>query len=145
MNIKFNVKTNIRFNGQEYAGVEAMPPDVRRVYEQALAKAQVRTSTKVVFNGQTYASLAEMPPDLRSQYDQVMAMLDKNHDGIPDMLQTSGTAASDGSMLVEVAPLVSKSVTAPESRGRGLPMILVGVLVLVVVVVFIILIKGGLH
>ena len=30
--------TRIMFNGQEYASAEAMPADVRKVYEQALAQ-----------------------------------------------------------------------------------------------------------
>jgi hypothetical protein len=149
MNVKFNVKTKIRFNGQEYASVEAMPAEVRQVYEQALAKAQVQRSTKVVFNGQAYASLEEMPADLRSQYEQVMVMLDKDHDGIPDMLETGQPVAvapaSDSSTLVEAAPLASNSKPAPESKSRAMATILIGVLVLVVVAVLLILIKTGLH
>ena len=149
MNIKFNVKTKIRFNGQEYAGVEAMPPEVRQAYDQALTKAQVHRSTKVVFNGRTYDSLDEMPAEERSQYEQVMAMLDKDHDGIPDMLETGQAATSasvpDGNTLMEAAPLTSKPVQAPENRGRSIALILIGLLALVIVVFLLILIKTGLH
>jgi hypothetical protein len=149
MNVKFNVKTKIRFNGQEYAGVEAMPPEVRQVYEQALAQAQVQRFTKVVFNGQAYASLDEMPAWLRSQYEQVMAMLDKDQDGIPDELETGQPAAVatalDSSTLLEAAPLASNSEPAPKSKGRAMATILIGVLVLVVVAILLILIKTGLH
>jgi hypothetical protein len=144
MNVRFNVKTKIRFNGQEYTGVEAMPPDVRQAYEQALTRAQVHRTTKVVFNGQTYANLDEMPAALRSQYEQVMAMVDKNHDGIPDVLETGQAAASD-STLLEAAPLTSKPAPAPENKGRALGMILLGVLVLAVLVVLFILVKTGMH
>ena len=149
MNIKFNVKTKIRFNGQEYPSVEAMPPEVRQVYEQALSKARVQTSTKVVFNGHTYGSLDEMPPELRSQYEQVMAIVDKNHDGIPDMLQAGQAAAaapvSENSTLVEAAPLGSNSAPAPQKKGRASTAILIGLIVLIVVVVLLILIMAGLH
>ena len=149
MNIKFNVKTKIRFNGQEYAGVEAMPAEVRKVYEQALASAQVRRSTKVVFNGNSYASLDEMPAEVRSQYEQVMGILDKDHDGIPDMLETgqaAGTApASNDSTLVEAAPLASTPVAPAKKKGRASTLILIGVLVLVVLVVLLILVRAGIH
>jgi hypothetical protein len=149
MNVKFNVKTKIRFNGKEYAGMEAMPPDIRKIYEQALSKAQVRTSTKVVFNGQTYASLDEMPSELRSQYDQVMAMLDKDHNGIPDMLETNQSAAqaptSDSSTLIEAAPFTNTPEPASENNGRGMAVILIGILILAVLIVLLIFIKVGLH
>ena len=145
MNIKFNVKTKIRFNGQEYAGVEAMPPAVRQAYEQALTKAQVHRSTKIVFNGQTYASPDEMPAGLRSQYEQVLAMVDKDHDGIPDMLETGPAPASDGSTLIEAAPLTSTAVPAPQNKSRALVWIVVAVLALAVLVILLILIKTGIH
>ena len=149
MNIKFNVKTKIRFNGQEYAGVEAMPPEVRKVYEQAFATGQVHRSTKVVFNGHSYASLDEMPAEVRSQYEQVMGMLDKNHDGIPDMLETgqaaAGAPASDDSTLVEAAPLISQPAAPAKSKGRATVLILIGVLALIVVVTLFIFIKAGMH
>jgi len=149
MNIKFNVKTKIRFNGQEYTGVEAMPPEVRQVYEQALSKARVHTSTKVVFNGQTYDSPDEMPAEVRSQYEQVIAMVDKDHNGIPDMLETgqpaSAAPVADGNMLIEAVPLTSKPVTPPENKGRATALIMIGVLVLVVVVILLFLIKNGIH
>jgi len=149
MNIKFNVKTKIRFNGQEYAGLEAMPPDVRQAYEQALGNAQVHRSTRVVFNGQTYGSLDEMPVEVRSQYDQVMAMLDMDHDGIPDILETGQPTAKapvpDESTLVEAAPLTSKPAAPAENKGHAAIIILIGVLVLVLVVALLIFIKTGIH
>ena len=142
MNIKFNVKTKIRFNGQEYASVEAMPAEVRKVYEQAIANAQVHRSTKVVFNGQTYGSLDEMPADIRSQYDQVMALVDKDHDGIPDALETG---QADGGTLVEAAPLTSNPAAPAENKGRATTMLLIGVVVLVLIAALLIFIKAGMH
>jgi len=110
-------------------------PKYGKPYDQALTKAQVHRSTKVVFNGRTYDSLDEMPAEERSQYEQVMAMLDKDHDGIPDMLETgqAATLASvpDGNTLMEAAPLTSKPVQAPENRGRSMALILIGLLALV--------------
>jgi len=148
MNIKFNVKTKIRFNGQEYAGVETMPPEVRQAYERAVSGAHVYRSTKLTFNGQTYGSVDEMPADVRSQYEQVIALVDKNQNGIPDVLETGRAAAiapSSDSTLVEAAPLISKPAPANENKGRALTMILLGVLVLAILVVLLILVRAGLH
>jgi hypothetical protein len=159
--IKFNLKTRIRFNGQEYSGVDAMPADVRQAYEQAISRARaaqtqpgetgVHTSTKVVFNGHEYGNVDEMPAELRGQYEQIMAMYDKNHNGIPDVLETGLPApvapAQETGTLMEAAPLISTPVTPPENRGwiRPLILILAVVLVLVAMVVLLTLVKAGMH
>ena len=156
MNIKFNVKTRIRFNGQEYASVEAMPPDVRQAFEKAMSRARetqgqagVHTSTKVVFNGREFASVLEMPPDVRSQYEQAMNMVDKDHDGIPDMLETSqsapGASAWEDSTLTGAAPLTGQPLASPKNKSRAAALVLISVLVLVVLVVLFILVKAGMH
>ena len=157
MNIKYSIKTKtkIRFNGQEYDGVEAMPPDVRQAFEQAIARARaqggagVHTSTKVIFNGQEYASVDAMPADIRSQYEQAMALYDKDHDGIPDVLETGHPApaapAWDGGTLTEAAPLASQPIPSPKNRGRAVVLILIAVLVLAAITVLLLLSKAGLH
>ena len=90
-----------------------------------------------------------MPADVRSQYEQVMAMVDKDHNGIPDMLETGQPAAMssapDGSTLIDAAPLTSKPVPSSENKGRAVAMILIGLLVLAVLVVLLILIRAGIH
>jgi hypothetical protein len=145
MNIKFNVKTKICFNGQEYAGVEAMPPEVRQAYERAISNAHVYKSTKITFNGQTYNSVDEMPAELRSQYEQVKAFVDGNGDGIPDMLQTGRAPSLGGGTLEQAAPLTSIVKTATKNQGRGLIWIVVGILVLAIVVFLLIFIRMGLR
>ena len=37
MPINFNVKTKIKINGKEYNSPEEMPPDIRSLYEKAMA------------------------------------------------------------------------------------------------------------
>lgn len=49
----------------------------------------------IIFNGKSYSSVDEMPPDVRQAYEQVAGMFaDKNHDGIPDILE--GAAEKSG-------------------------------------------------
>src|SRR5258707_928377 len=40
------MSTTIQFEGQEYASVEGMPPDVRKAYEKAQATAHLRAKLK---------------------------------------------------------------------------------------------------
>jgi hypothetical protein len=144
MNIKFNLKTRINFNGQEYDGVEAMPAEVRQAYEELLAESRKQKLTKVMFNGREYNSPDEMPAEVRSQYEQVMAEFDKDHNGIPDMLE-SGDPARDSSTLVSIAPLPGAPVTPDENKGRLIEFVLIGVLVLLVGIVVVLILRTGLH
>ena len=111
MPVNFNVKTRIKINGREYGSPEEMPPDVRQIYEQALSKgvvsSRVNTKSKITFNGQSYNSPDEMPEDVRRIYDSVMSAMDKDHDGIPDALQNSGSIAPSNL-------LVTPSQTQPD-------------------------------
>lgn len=46
---------------------------------------------KINFNGQEYDDLKSMPPEIKEQYLQVIQILgDKNHNGIPDMIERGG-------------------------------------------------------
>jgi hypothetical protein len=66
--MKINVKTKIKYKGQEYSSVEELPPEVRAAYEQAMATGGASFNTKIVFNGQEYASLDQMPAAQRQLY-----------------------------------------------------------------------------
>jgi hypothetical protein len=77
----------IRVNGVDYDGIETMPPEMRRVYEQALARVpaldviarqamsihsgQVVRKT-IVVNGVQYDDERTMPPDVREVYERGM-------------------------------------------------------------------------
>ena len=87
----------ITINGQQYDSPEAMPPDVRRLYEEAmrtlgpsLASGQSGGSTQVftgqtgrigasvvvnkviTVNNRTYGSVDELPPDVRQLYEDAL-------------------------------------------------------------------------
>ena len=117
MPINFNVKTKIKINGKEYNSPEEMPPDVRSLFEKAMANRgsssannQGNTNSKITFNGQTFNNVDEMPVDVRRIYESVMTAVDKNGDGIPDSIQVAG-----GTTFEPSAPLLQaqSQVTAP--------------------------------
>jgi hypothetical protein len=104
MPVHLNVKTKINLNGKTYSSVEEMPPDVRSLYEKAIAGRQSSSSgpqvgshVSITFNGQTFNSLEEMPADARGIYESVMAAVDKDGDGIPDPSQPEGDFAFEPS------------------------------------------------
>lgn len=43
----------------------------------------------IVIDGKTYKSLEEMPPDIRAKYEEAMRSVDKDRNGMPDMLETT--------------------------------------------------------
>ena len=71
--MKINVKTRIKYKGQEYSSVEELPPEVRAAYEKAMATGGASFNTKIVFNGQEYASLDQMPAAQRQLYEVALA------------------------------------------------------------------------
>jgi hypothetical protein len=105
----------IIFNGKEYDSPEAMPPEVRQLYQMAAglladrdqngvpdifeggeaAPATVVQSTQFIVDGKTYTSLDELPAEARQKYEQALARLDANRDGVPDLFagQALGVAA----------------------------------------------------
>jgi hypothetical protein len=96
MPLNINVKTKIIINGKEYNSQDELPPELRKVYDQALAnrsasqQMQITSGSKITFNGQTYNNREEMPEEVRRIYDSAVDAIDKNHDGIPDALQKGG-------------------------------------------------------
>ncbi len=72
MPANLKIKTKIRINGKEYGSAGEMPPEVRSVYEKAMADRQTSSGSRVsshatiTFNGQTFSSLEEMPAEVRS-------------------------------------------------------------------------------
>jgi hypothetical protein len=89
--------SRITINGQHYDSPEAMPPDVRRLYEEAMrtlgpklgsgprgGTTQVFTghaghlggslivNKTVTVNDRTYGSVDELPPDVRKMYEDAL-------------------------------------------------------------------------
>jgi hypothetical protein len=92
MNINFNVKTKIRYNGQEYSDPNQLPPEVRAAYEKALRKgADLAAARKIVFNGQEFANEDEMPRDERKAYDGIMGVIQgKDQVTLPSAQRSEG-------------------------------------------------------
>jgi hypothetical protein len=83
INLKTNVKTVIRYKGQEYSSADQLPAEARSAYESAFAKgvaAAPATGTKqqIFFNGQHFASPDEMPAAERKLYDDAIAYVRDN-------------------------------------------------------------------
>jgi hypothetical protein len=91
--------TRITLNGRDYESPEAMPPDVRRAYEEILRLAgpalgdrdgdgvpdivegavgadgttRVVVDDRIIVNGQSYRGAGEMPADVRRLYEKAMS------------------------------------------------------------------------
>jgi len=74
--VKINVKTRIRYNGQEYSDPNQLPPDVRAAYDKAMAEELPRK--KIVANGREFADENEIPEDVRRLYGDVMSVIENN-------------------------------------------------------------------
>jgi hypothetical protein len=155
MPVKINLKTKIIYQGKEYATPEELPPEARQAYEQALAgqgtSPQVKVTTngsKITLNGQTYNSLDEMPEEARRIYESVMAEVDKNQDGIPDALQTSGQASFPvAGSPAPSAPLIPQAnVISPANTNKRLLVVsgvVILILFLIAALILILLSRGG--
>lgn len=90
------MSTRITVNNTTYDSLDAMPPDVRRMYDEMMAKMPATASNNAetppvvfhagagplhitttvrrnfVMNGKSYSSEQEMPPDVRATYEQAM-------------------------------------------------------------------------
>src|SRR5512140_2485160 len=126
----------ISFNGTEYNSAKEMPPAVRAAYDRALelaaqrkaggepgGRVNVKFSTKVRFayNGKTYDSPDQMPRDVREKYDKAMEQIDKDRNGLPDILESGAVpaaastpappvddfAGTDRSAIQQLAPMQS--------------------------------------
>jgi hypothetical protein len=88
ISIGFKSKSKLVYNGCEYANVDEMPEDVRRLYRNAIALAakggpnvKVLSNTELWFNGKKYNSVDEMPPDVRLSYDSIMKNIGASQNG----------------------------------------------------------------
>jgi hypothetical protein len=151
----------IIFNGQEYDSPEAMPPEVRKLYDMAagmfadkdgdgapdifegmLSGQQISAATHIIVDGKSYASLNDLPPELRQRYEQAFSRLDANRDGVPDMF--AGSAATPAPAPGLAAP--SSSTSVPQVRvigeGGGLggmrPLMIALIVVLLIAAAFVI-------
>ena len=77
-------KTNIRFNGREYANADEMPPDVRAAYDRAVdelgllhsgARLAAKLNAKIIVDGNEFNNAGEMSVDDRHLYHEALEAL----------------------------------------------------------------------
>ena len=87
-------KTNIRFNGREYANADEMPSDVRAAYDRAVdempplhsgARLAAKLNAKIIVNGNEFSNAGEMSVDDRHLYHEALEALFP-----PDIAVSSG-------------------------------------------------------
>ena len=77
-------KTNIRFNGREYANADEMSADVRAAYDRAVddlgllhsgARLAAKLNAKIIVNGNEFSNAGEMSVDDRHLYHEALEAL----------------------------------------------------------------------
>jgi len=77
-------KTNIRFNGREYANADEMPVDVRAAYDRAVddpgilhsgARLAAKLNAKIIVDGNEFNNAGEMSVDDRHLYHEALEAL----------------------------------------------------------------------
>jgi|SRR4051794_35205161 hypothetical protein len=94
--MKVNVKTTIKYNGQEYSSMEELPPEARAAYEKAIATGGTSVSTKIVFNGQEYASADQMPAAERQLYEDAIKLTHDSGSVVPAQKEASAGLLTRG-------------------------------------------------
>ena len=94
--MKVNVKTKIKYKGQEYSSVEELPPEARSAYEKAIAGDSGAISTKIVFNGREYASPEQMSTADRQLYEDAMKLTHDNDRVVPAKNEASAGLLTPG-------------------------------------------------
>jgi len=140
--------TKIVFNGREFDGVESMPPDVRKDYENALGalgaaerdkvaaslghganvKLNVTVHTKFRVNGKDYDSVEAMPADVRAAYERALQQR-------PGM-QDTATSIPKPALTPEGMPVLPPAIDAADTRRASLVRIAVWVVIGLVVLVW---------
>ena len=115
MNISF--KTKIRYNGKDISSVDELPPEIRAIYERALANRSnklMSTGTKVVtrlvVNGHEVESTKELSEDEQKIYADAMQLLKDGGTG-----NLVATAAQSATTTKPLPVASSVSVTTPGS------------------------------
>ena len=79
INFKTNVRTVIRYKGQEYSSLDQLPAEARAAYEAALAQGTapkaMKRNEQIIVNGQHFASADELPAAERKLYDDAISLV----------------------------------------------------------------------
>jgi hypothetical protein len=93
-------KTNIQFNGREYANADEMPVDVRAAYDRAVeempslhsgARLAAKLNAKIIVNGNEFNNAGEMSVDDRHLYHEALEAL-----FTPDIAVSTGATQTNG-------------------------------------------------
>jgi hypothetical protein len=151
----------ITFNGQEYDSPEAMPPEVRQLYQMMTSmladnnqdgipdifagsagnvNSTLFQTTQFIVDGQAYSSLDELPPEARQKYEQEIGRFDANRNGIPDLLEGSpfGAAVQPAAVPPATQPYQEPKITVigdPQPTSRITILLVAGVVVVLLVAV----------
>jgi hypothetical protein len=153
----------INFNGQEYDSPDAMPPEVRRLYEMAnqmladkdgdgvpdlfgqgtgTAQANVIQTTQFVVDGKVYTSLDDLPAEARQKYEQTMGQWDANRNGIPDMLEggmfgaaPQAPATPPATQQAQPSSMPLPTVVSSDSLPLGARLLIAGLVVALLIAV----------
>src|SRR5262245_14966171 len=84
VSVSARTKTNIRFNGREYANADEMPPDVRAAYDRGVdempplhsgAHLAAKLKAKIIVNGTEFDHPGEMSVDDRHSLHEALEAL----------------------------------------------------------------------
>ncbi|NOZ19532.1 MAG: hypothetical protein GXP25_00425 [Planctomycetes bacterium] len=157
--------SKIVFNGQEYSGVDDMPLEVRRAYEQVMNMLADRDGdgvpdavqnsdgtftadvvTKIVVNGREYNSIDEMPEDVRRMYELARSAQDDGQGGGTfivesgeDEIAATGRMTWQGGDRQKLPPLTGGMIGALSQDPRLVRAMVVIAIMVVVIAVLIVL------
>lgn len=104
---------------------------------EGVTSMNVISGTKIIADGKEYDSLEELPTEVRAKYDQAMGTLDKNQNGVPDLLEGAFDAPKQSinvtSFGVETprrASTISSSPTIEPESTSGWMIALLGIALL---------------
>jgi len=155
------VLAKISFNGQEYDSPEAMPPEVRQLYQMMTSMLADRNqdgmpdifasgaggvtptlfqTTQFVVDGKAYSSLDELPTEARQKYEQAIGRFDANRNGIPDLLEHCpfDAVAQPAAASSETQPYQEPKVTVigdPQPANRTTILLAAGAVVVLLVAI----------
>jgi hypothetical protein len=108
-------KTNIRFNGREYANADEMPVDIRAAYDRGVdempplhsgARLAAKLNAKIIVNGNEFNNAGEMSVDDRHLYHEALEALFP-----PDIaVSTDESARSNGEKSQSITGAVKKGL-----------------------------------
>jgi hypothetical protein len=105
-----NVRTKIRYKGQEYSDPSQLPPEVRSAFDKAIADGAVtKKVTKIMVNGQEVASQDE---NVRKLCDDVMSVIENNGEVTLPTERPSDPLITKRQLLLLVALVASLALGA---------------------------------